>query len=207
MYTLYTIPGTCSTGIHVMLNQLDIPVEIVKRDDVENYQALVATNQVPALQTEQGLLTEGSAIVLYLLAKHNVNIEDFSDNHEFNQWLMFNYATLHPSYSKMFTTWQVMEDGEAKQRYLAQLAERVVNMWQIVDRRLADREFIFGDKVSVIDYLLAIYVSWGNVFPQLAIPVGENTLRMVRKVKLLPEFVRAYQKEGGEFNIPANALN
>ena len=41
MYQLYTIPGSCSTGIHVLLNSLDIKTDIILRDDVEDYASLV----------------------------------------------------------------------------------------------------------------------------------------------------------------------
>lgn len=73
MYTLYTIPGSCSTGIHTLLNALNIPVKIINRDDVENYQEIVPTNQVPALKDGELLLTEGAAIAQYLMEKHLVD--------------------------------------------------------------------------------------------------------------------------------------
>lgn len=204
MYQLYSIPGSCSTGIHVLLNKLQLPVEIIKRDDVEHYAALVPTNQVPALRDEQHLLTEGAAIVLHLLDKHGS--EENSDTIEFNQWLMFNYATLHPAYSKLFTISGVMPESDEKLVLLQTLADRIAKLWEIVDQRLENRDSMYGDHLGILDYLLAIYVRWGNAFPAVNLPVGENVLRLVSRVVELPEFSVAFEREGLAYSVPANAV-
>ncbi len=49
MYTVYTIPGSCSSGIVVLLEKLQVEYTAVKREDVPNYSEIVPTNQVPAL--------------------------------------------------------------------------------------------------------------------------------------------------------------
>ena len=205
MYQLITIPGSCSTGIHILLNKLNIPVEIQKRDEVDNYSVLVPTNQVPALKTGETLLTEGAAIVLYLLNKHNVDLNQYGGATRFNQWLMFNYATLHPAYGKLFTINGLMNDGEQKATLMQQLADKVADTWNIVDKHLEDNHFMTGDSVTVIDYLLAIYVGWGNVFPQLSIKLGDNVLRLVKEVSEHEDFKAAFEKEGVSFTIPDNS--
>lgn len=205
MYQLYSIPGSCSSGIHVLLNQLQQPVDIIKREDVDQYTDLVPTNQVPALQDGNVLLTEGASIVLHLLKKHGPD-GDAMDS-EFRQWLMFNYATLHPSYSKLFTVADAMPEGNQKHALMQVLAKRVVELWAIVDARLSDRDCMYGSSLTIIDYLLALYVRWGNVFPSLNIPVGENVLRLVNCVAEQPEFNTALVREGVEYRIPNNAYS
>ena len=205
MYQLYTIPGTCSTGSHVLLNKLAIPFEVIKRDDVPNYQSIVPTNQVPALQDQDRLITEGAAIALHLLAKHPHPHKNVWQEEEFIQWLMFNYATLHPAYSKIIGVFKVMKEGQEKQALMEAFAEKLADTWKIVDNRLATQKYMVGDEASIIDYLLAIYVRWGNFFPSLSIPVGKNVLRLVDEIKQLPEFTKAFATEGCEYQIPDNA--
>ncbi|WP_286269365.1 glutathione S-transferase family protein [Thalassotalea hakodatensis] len=205
MYTLVTLPGTCSTGIHVLLNILDIKAEVVHRDKVPNYQQIVPTNQVPALINGDLVLTEGSAIVLYLLDKHQITFTSEKEKNTFNQWLMFNYATLHPAYSKLFTTASVMTDSEEKTVYLRQLAENVARLWQIIDNRLAQQQYLTGNSVTVIDYLLAIYANWGNYFPELTIPLGDNVKNLVADLTQHKVFVDAFEQEGASFNLPKGA--
>lgn len=203
MFRLYTIPGSCSTGIHVLLNRLGVPAEITLRDELNDYRELVPTNQVPALQTPQGILTEGAAIVLYLLRQQGQ--ESLASDEEFLRWLMFNYATLHPAYSKLFGVNANMPEGEAKTELLQRFADRVGELWAILDRHLESRSFIVGDEATVLDYLVAIYVRWGNLFPQTRIPVGERVLDLVNRVSALPEFEAAFAREGATYRIPENA--
>ncbi|WP_286235198.1 glutathione S-transferase family protein [Thalassotalea sediminis] len=205
MYKLVTLPGTCSTGIHVLLNILGIKAEVIHRDEVPNYQQKVPTNQVPALLDGDLVLTEGAAIILYLLDKHQVTFSNEQEKTTFNQWLMFNYATLHPAYSKLFTTAFVMADSEEKTIYLQQLGDSVAELWKIIDSRLAHQPYITGNNVTVMDYLLAIYVNWGNYFPQLTIPVGDNVKRLVADVTQHKAFVDAFDNEGATFSLPQGA--
>lgn len=204
MYTVYTIPGSCSSGITVLLEQLQLEYSAVKREDVPNYSDIVPTNQVPALKTEDGqIITEGAAIVLYLLEKHNSPMlpADLGEKAEFLRWLMFDYATLHPAYSKMFAVSYRLElDDDVKNKALETLAGAVADLWKIIDVQLADKKFITGDELTVVDYLVTVYSSWGKNFPGVNIALGKNVERLVEEVSALPEFQAAYAKEGIEFS-------
>jgi glutathione S-transferase len=203
MYTVYTIPGSCSSGIVVLLEKLQVPYTAVKRDDVSDYSKIVPTNQVPALKTEDGqIITEGAAIVLYLLEKQQSSMlpKDISQKAEFLRWLMFDYATLHPAYGKMFAIHYRLEmDNDAKISGLRQLAVAVSALWAILDKELEKKRFITGDQPTIVDYLAAIYSSWGNNFQDIRITLGENVERMIGEVSQLPEFQAAYSKENIEF--------
>ncbi len=203
MYTVYTIPGSCSSGIVVLLEKLQVPYTAVKRDDVSNYSTIVPTNQVPALKTENGqIITEGAAIVLYLLEKHQSSMlpSDISEKAEFLRWLMFDYATLHPAYGKMFAVNYRLEINEdVKKDALTQLAISVASLWAILDEELEKKRFITGDQPTIVDYLATIYSSWGNNFPDIKITLGKYVERLIDEVSQLPEFQAGYKKENIEF--------
>jgi glutathione S-transferase len=203
MYTLYTIPGSCSTGITILLEKLELEYDLVKREDVANYSDIVPTNQVPALKSADGqIITEGAAIALYLLEKHSSPMlpADLSEKAEFLRWLMFDYATLHPAYGKMFTiNFRTELRQEDKDSVLSQYATLTANLWAILDRELEKKKFITGDQVTVVDYLATIYSGWGNNFQDVNIPLGKNVERLVDHVSALPEFIAAYKKEGITF--------
>lgn len=203
MYTLYTIPGSCSSGITVLLEKLQVPYTPVKREDVPDYAAIVPTNQVPALKTPDGqIITEGAAIVLYLLEKHKSPMlpADLSRKAEFLRWLMFDYATLHPAYSKMFSIqYKTQMDEQERTRVLKQLAVPLSGLWAILDRELEKKRFITGDQPTVVDYLATVYSSWGKNFQDIDIIRGKNVDRLIDEVSALPEFQAAYKKEKVEF--------
>ncbi len=198
MYTLYSMSGSCSSGIHAWLVSLDIPVEIVFHQDVENYLEINPTGQVPALKTPDGIITEGAAICLYLIKKHGIPVAQ--DQLLFSQQLMFNYATLHPAYSKMFTAHFAMPDSEQKTALMRVLAENVSKLWEIVDSRLQTQAYLAGDKVGILDYLITIYAHWGGVFPYVEIELGSNVSKLVAKVAALPEFIAVAEKENIELS-------
>ncbi len=204
MYTLYTIPGSCSSGITVLFEKLQIEYTPVKREDVTNYSDIVPTNQVPALKTPEGqIITEGAAIVLYLLEKHKSPMlpVDLGQKAEFFRWLMFDYATLHPAYGRMFAIqYRVKIDEQEKISVLQQLATSVSSLWAILDKELEKKKFITGDQPTVADYLATIYSSWGKNFPGIDITLGKNVTRLIDQVSALPEFQAGYKKENIEFS-------
>ncbi|MCI5050664.1 MAG: glutathione S-transferase family protein [Rickettsiales bacterium] len=207
MYTLYTIPGTCSTGIAVLLEKLGVSYETIKRDDVPNYTDIVPTNQVPAIKTEDGrVIAEGGAIALYLLEKHGKDLlpSSVEERAAFYQWFNFDYATLHPAYSKLFTiAFKVELADDVKADLLQQLADKVSEIWTVLDKHLANRTFIVGDTPSHVDYMAAVYSSWGNFFPNTTITLGENVKRLIANVQALPEFQAGYAKDQAEFKAAA----
>lgn len=203
MYTVYTIPGSCSSGLVVLLEKLQVEYTAVKREDVPNYSEIVPTNQVPALKTSEGqIITEGAAIALYLLEKHNSSMlpADISEKAEFLRWLMFDYATLHPAYGKMFAVLYRLQLAEKeKNEALKLLAEATAGLWKILDAELEKKKFITGDQPTIVDYLAAVYSSWGKSFKGIDIPLGANVERLVAEVSALPEFQAAYKRENIEF--------
>ena len=203
MYTLYTIPGSCSSGITVLLEKLQLEYTPIKREDVPNYSDIVPTNQVPALKTPDGqIITEGAAIVLYLLEKHNSPMlpADLSQKAEFLRWLMFDYATLHPAYGKMFAIqYKAQMDENEKIEVLKQLAPNVASLWAVLDKELERKKFITGDQPTIVDYLATIYSSWGKNFTDIKITLGKNVERLVEQVSALPEFQAGYKRENIEF--------
>ena len=207
MYTLYTLPGSCSTGIVVLLEKLGVPYQLVKRNDVADYQQIVPTNQVPALKTKDGrIIAEGAAIALYLLEKHDNEMlpVDIEARSEFYQWLNFDYSTLHPAYGRMFAiAYKVKLSDEVKAGTLQQLADSVSSLWAILDKRLETRKFILGDQPTHVDYMATVYSSWNAGFADTKIELGKNVKRFIADVASLPEFKAAYAKEGIEFKNPA----
>lgn len=203
MYTVYTIPGSCSSGITVLLEKLQLEYTPIKREDVPNYSEIVPTNQVPALKLADGqIITEGAAIVLYLLEKHNSPMlpADLSRKAEFLRWLMFDYATLHPAYGKLFAIkYKAQMDEKDKVEVLKQLAPSVSSLWAILDKELEKKRFITGDQPTVVDYLATIYSSWGKGLTDIKITLGKNVERLIEEVSALPEFQAGYKRENVEF--------
>lgn len=198
MYTLYTIPGSCSTAITTLLKKLDLEFQLILRDSEENYSKIVPTNQVPALQENDNVFTEGAAIALSLLEKHANNLipKDELEKAEFYRWLMFMYATLHPAYSRLFFLMGAFSDAaENKQEIMQKAADGISKYLSIIESKLQKDGRLVDTEIGIVDYLLAVYVSWNDYFPQLQIDVGPETSKYIKIIKEQPEYQSAIKAE------------
>ncbi len=199
MYTLYTIPGSCSSGITVLLEKLQLNYTPVKREDVPNYSDIVPTNQVPALKLPDGqIITEGAAIVLYLLEKHKSPMlsADLSRKAEFLRWLMFDYATLHTAYGRMFAIqYKTQMDETEKISVLKQLAIYVSSLWAILDKELEKKRFISGDQPTVVDYLATIYSSWEKTSKTSKFHLARTWRDLLSRCRHFPSFKPVIEKK------------
>ena len=201
MYKLYSIPASCSTGIHILLRVLNQDVEIIKINEIENFEKINPLASVPVLDDNGFIVREGAAIALYLLEKHNSDIlpSDIKAKAEYLQKLMFNYATMHPAYGRLFFAMKNLQ-GEAQLEAYQAAAKAISKLWKVVDEQLESNRYVSGDQVTLVDYLLCIYANWGVNF-DVEITLGDNAERMIKEVSQLPEFKQAFASEGVDYKI------
>jgi len=157
-------------------------------------------------------LTEGAAIILYLLNKHENTLLP-AKGHARQQGienLMFANATMHPSYGRLFFIAQHISDESIHDKSIKQAAfdtaaESINYLWQVVEQKLVAQEkdekflggsFLGGKKPSVADILLAVYSRWGASFP-VEITLGPKVQKMLAGVLALPSFEKALAAEQG----------
>lgn len=201
MYKLYTIPGSCSTGIHILLNTLGQSVEIIEKNEVDDFSKINPLGSVPVLDDGGTLVKEGAAVALYLLEKHASTTlpKNFAEKSVFLQKFSFNYSTMHPAYNRLFFAMRNYEGSTQTQAYAA-AATAINKLWKVVDAQLESSPFVSGEDVTIIDYMLCIYANWGTFF-EVDIQLGENVERMIKAVATRPEFTSAFEKEGATFNL------
>ncbi|MDR7119561.1 glutathione S-transferase N-terminal domain-containing protein [Rheinheimera soli] len=196
MYTLYFSPGACSLAIQVVLRELGQPFELVNKASVAVYQRINPVGAVPALAVEGKVLTEGAAIILYLLEKHANDLLPASTEarQKAIEHLMFANATLHPAYSKLFFLSSELAEGEIKELAMATAANHICKLWQLVETKLQTQPYLGGQQYSVADILLAVYANWGAFF-SVAISIGPLSQVMIAKVQALPSYQAALVAE------------
>lgn len=115
MMKFFMTPGSCSTGIHILLEELDLVfqvelVDLLKGDNLKDeYVALNPKANIPLLITEHGqAITEFQAIA-YWLARSNPRAKLIPENldDEVRMFEIMDYvvATLHmQGFARIFTT-------------------------------------------------------------------------------------------------------
>ena len=210
MYTLYAMHGTCSMAVHVLLNELNQPVNVV---DVSastgavnrpEFLKLNPVGQVPVLVDDGHAMTEGGAILSYLADKHQSPMMPKSGAPRATalQWLMFANATMHPAYARVFFIKRNLEDGEVKDKLMAVAVAKINELWAIVDARLASNPYICGAELTAADILLTVIANWTHNVPQ-PVTFGANVKRLLKEVSTRPAYIQALKAEGVEYKAAA----
>jgi len=196
MYTLYFLPGACSLATQAILYELDQPVELIEKSHAEEFELINPVATVPVLIDGEKILTEGAAIALYLLAKHENNLiaAEGAEREKDIEHILFANATVHPAYSKLFFIERVVTDAGTKQQAFAAAASAINLLWRVVEAKLGQNTYLSGERVSAADFLLATYSRWGQFF-RAGIVIGPNAQRMIDAVIARPSFQKALARE------------
>ena len=189
MYTLYYSQGACSVATQVVLRELGQEVKIVDVQKLDNFKAINPVGSVPALVDGDRTMTEGAAIMLYILNKHKSTLYPDSENDrkQATQDIMFANATMHPAYGRLFFLAQNISDEKVKLEAFNKAAESINDLWQVVENQLSNKSFLGGDNPSAADIMLTVYSRWGAYFP-VDIVFGEKTSRMLNKIQGMSSF-------------------
>jgi glutathione S-transferase len=206
MYTLYYSPSACSLATQVILHELNQAVEIINVQQLDNFKSINPVGAVPVLidQAQNQTYTEGAAIILHLLKRHENTLLPLTGNaHQQGlENLMFANATMHPAYSRLFFIAQHISDERVKQVAFDKAADSINHLWQVVEQKLARQKsgtalettYLGGEKPSAGDILLAVYSRWGASFP-VKITLGPNAQKMTEAVFAMPSFIKALANE------------
>ena len=196
MYTLYYSKGACSAATQVVLRELGQEVTIIDVQQLNNFKTINPVGAVPVLVDGDKTLTEGAAIMLYILNKHNSTLfpVNESDRQQAIQDIMFANASMHPAYSKLFFLAQHVNDEKVKQEALNSAAKAINQLWQVVENKLTRNKFLGGDRPSAADIMLTVYSRWGDYFP-VDIIISEKTTNMLNAIQSMPSFIKTDQAE------------
>ncbi len=200
---LYMTPGSCSTGIHILLEELDLIFEaylvnLLNGDQYKpEYIAINPKSTIPVLVTQEKTpITEFSAIAWWLARKYPKakllpdNIED-----EVKALEMMNYAvsTIHmQAFTRIFTPEKYAFNESDIERVKAQGETMVKQHFAIVNKHLADREYIVND-FSIADAALFYVEFWAD---RIGIQLPEHCQQHYKRMLARPAVQRVMMEEG-----------
>jgi glutathione S-transferase len=211
MYQLYYSPGACSMAIHVVLNELNQPVELkpvsIQNGDTRTpeYLKMNPRGQVPVLMAEGKPMVEGAAMIAYLLDTHGPS--DLLpakgwERAQALQWLMFANATLHGAYSKLFWLNRVVQDEAQKAALIEAAIAPIQTLWDQIEAELQTKPYLAGQNCTAGDILVTVIANWGAWLPKPMI-YGPKTQSMFKAVTARPAFQKALAAEGVEYKAAA----
>jgi glutathione S-transferase len=118
------------------------------------YEKLNPNRLVPVIEDDGFVLWESNAIVRYLCAKHSLGRlypEPLAGRADADRWMDWQGAELSPSMSKAFVQLVRTPAGERDVALADASVQAARPLMRILDRHLADRAFVCGERMTMAD--------------------------------------------------------
>ncbi len=199
----YMTPGSCSTGIHILLEELDLPFEawIVNLPAGEHhkpeYRAINPKSTIPTLVRQDGrALTEFQAIAWWLARSHpKAKLLPESPDGETRVLEVMDYVvgTLHgQGFARIFIT-NTFTPNAADHAAVQARGQEIVNQgFAILNDTLAGLDYVTGG-FSIADAALFYVEFWAD---RLGIPLPEHCEAHYQRLRTRPAVQRVLHEEG-----------
>lgn len=206
MYKLYGNPGMANLAPHMALEAIGAPYEMVRVDtaamqhQTPDYLRLNPTGRVPTLVEGDQPIFETAAILLHLADRHpEVGLMPPPGSMEralAYQWLIHLTNSVQATYLAYYYPERQVADPAFAVSARQAAESRLNELFDVIERALAGREWLTGDRPGVVDFMLLMMVRWGRNFagrPPRTLPnLGAHAARTAA----LPAVIRAFEQEG-----------
>lgn len=164
---LYHAPGSCSQAIRIVLEEAGLEAEFIKvdarkhlLDDGSDYYEVNPLGYVPFLETDDGCrLREGPVIAQYL-ADQRPDLEltparGTMDHYRLLEWLNFLTSEIHKGFIPLLY-------AVAAGKYVDTARPKLESRFEWLDRQLAGKDYLMGDRFTIADAYLFALTGWGK---------------------------------------------
>ena len=197
---LYFSPGSCSLSPHIVLREAGLKFDLEQVNNQEkktksgiDYWSVNGKGQVPVLELDNGeRLTEGAVIVQYLAdQKPDAKLLSPAGTMErvrVQEWLNFVASELHKVYAPIFRP-------TTPDAYKMLSKENLSKRLEWVNKQLAGKQYLMGDKFTVADAYLFTVLRWSQRI-QLDLTPWPNVTAFMNRVAARPKVQEAMKVEG-----------
>ena len=200
---LYMTPGSCSTGIHILMEEINKPFEaylvnLLAGDQYkDDYVAINPKSTIPTLVRDDGsALTEFQAIAYWLAhsyPKAGLWPGDLESEMRVIETMDYVVGTIHgQGYTRIFTAENFTPNTADHDAIKARGREIVAKCFAVMNEALAGKEYVAG-KFSIADAALFYVEFWAD---RIKIELPENCLAHYRRMLARPTVQRVLREEG-----------
>lgn len=166
----YYAPLSCALATHIVLEHIGADYEAEKLNLRENdqnapgYLAINPKGRVPALVTNQGILTETPALLFYLAqtfpAANLAPLDDafaLAQMQSINSWFC---STVHVHHAHGARGRRWSDDLDAQQSMKAKVAENMTGAAALIEKEILRGPWVMGEQFTVADAYLFTMTSW-----------------------------------------------
>jgi glutathione S-transferase len=169
MLTLYYAPGTCALATHLALEYAGAPYEAVRLNFKEQqqrspeYLKINPKGRVPALVTEQGVITETPALLQYVAQAFpaaKLAPEDafgLAKMNEFNSYLC---STVHVNHAHGARAYRWADDAAAIEAMKQKVPQTMTESFELIETQMFKGPWVLGERFSTSDLYLFTIERW-----------------------------------------------
>lgn len=164
---LYFVPMTRASRPRWVLEELGLPYDLHQLEVADTkkpeYLAVHPLGRVPAFVQDGVTFLESAAICMHLADQHPYKglapeLGSVERGHYY-QWILFSMASLEPHLTQLTTLrMSADEDPAALEKELASTRAHL----EVLEKAIANREFIVGDHFTVADVVVSSTVAWAR---------------------------------------------
>ena len=180
----YMTPGSCSTGIHILLEEADLVFEVyvvnlmAGDQNKPGYLAINPKASIPTLVREDGTSLTDFLAIAWWLAKQNPNRgllgESLEDELKILDVMSYAVATIHmQGFARIFTT-DKFSSNESEHEWVKQQGRDIIDKgFVVIDDMLCEQGYVI-DHFSIADAAL-FYVEFWAVKTDIELPPACTT--------------------------------
>jgi len=170
MLKLMSAPGTCALASHIALADAGVEYELVLLDFANDeqrkreYLAINPKGRVPALITDDGVLTETPAILAYIAQTlPNARLAPLNDAFAFARVQAFNSylcSTVHVAHAHRRRGTRWADDPAAIKAMRDKVPETVGACFELIEREMFAGPWVMGEAYTICDPYLFTLTQW-----------------------------------------------
>lgn len=162
-------PNACSLASHIALEEAGADYELVRVDlkggeqNEAAYRAINPKGRVPALATDQGVLTENTAILGYIARTwpsaplaDNKDAFAFAAVQAFNSFLA---SSVHVTFAHRYRPYRYAADESAYATMAAKVPEALADYFGVIEKEL-EGSWVRGESYTTADPYLYVFTRW-----------------------------------------------
>ena len=170
MHTLYMTPSTCALATLIALEEAGAPYRTVLIDFASDaqrspeYLSINPKGRVPALVTDQGVLTETPALLAYVAQRFPgaglAPLDDpfaFGRVQEFNSYLC---STVHIAHAHRMRGYRWADDVAALEAMQRKVPQSVTEAFLLIEDGMLASPWVIGEAYSIADPYLFTLAQW-----------------------------------------------
>lgn len=191
MLKLYYVPNTCALASHIALEEAGANYETIRLDFSSEDQkkpeflAINPKGRVPALVTDDGVVTETPAILAFVAQSFpDAQLAPLDDLFAFARVQAFNSylcSTVHVAHAHRMRGYRWADDPYAIKEMQRKAPEAVGACFELIEREIAYGPWVMGDTYTICDpylFTLAQWVEADGVDPECLPRVHDHRQRM-----------------------------